>query len=55
MSIFDLNTEIESFTHLIKTAETSGEIKAHFDFILLEGLTGRITFNNGKILLQKSI
>jgi hypothetical protein len=49
LSIFDLKTEIESFTHLIKAAEISEEIKAHFDFILLEGLTGRITFNNGRI------
>lgn len=48
-SIFDLETEIESFTHLIKRAEQKQEIKAHFDFILLEGLTGRITFDNGRI------
>lgn len=49
ISIFDLNTEIESFTHLIKAAELSQEIKSHFDFILLEGLTGKITFDNGRI------
>ena len=48
-SIFDLKTNIESFTHLIKSAEISGEIKPHFDFILLEGLTGQITFDNGRI------
>jgi len=49
MSIFDLQTEVESFTHLIKKAEQEKEIEAHFDFILLEGLTGRITFDNGRI------
>jgi hypothetical protein len=49
MSIFELETEIESFTHLVKKAAQEEEIKAHFDFILLEGLTGRITFDNGKI------
>ena len=48
-SIFDLDTEIESFTHIIKKAELKNEIKVHFDFILLEGLTGRITFDNGRI------
>ncbi|MBP1225089.1 DUF6625 family protein [Flavobacterium sp. 1355] len=48
-SIFELKTNIESFTHLIKSAEISGEIKPHFDFILLEGLTGQITFDNGRI------
>ncbi|WP_343613214.1 DUF6625 family protein [Flavobacterium sp.] len=48
-SIFDLDTEIESFTHIIKKAELTNEIKVHFDFILLEGLTGRITFDNGRV------
>ena len=49
ISIFDVQTEIESFTHLIKKAQKEQEIKAHFDFILLEGLTGRIIFDNGRI------
>jgi len=48
-AIFDLDTEIESFTHIIKKAELTNEIKVHFDFILLEGLTGRITFDNGRV------
>ncbi|KAF2511511.1 hypothetical protein EYY60_08765 [Flavobacterium zhairuonense] len=48
-SIFDLDTEIESFTHLIKKADQEREIKAHFDFILFEGLIGKIIFDNGRI------
>lgn len=48
-SIFDLDTEIESFTHLIKKADQEREIKAHFDFILFEGLIGRVIFDNGRI------
>lgn len=48
-SIFETETNIESFTHIIKTAELTNEIRAHFDFILLEGLTGRITFDNGRV------
>ncbi|MFH7000938.1 DUF6625 family protein [Flavobacterium bizetiae] len=48
-SIFDLKTQIESFTHIIKKAEKEQVIKAHFDFILIEGLMGRIIFDNGKI------
>lgn len=51
-SIFELRTEIESFTHLIKAAELSNEIKAHFDFILMEGKTGRVVFDNGKIIYK---
>jgi hypothetical protein len=52
-SIFDLETAIESFTHLIKAAQATNEIKAHFDFILMEGKTGRVIFDNGKIIYKK--
>jgi hypothetical protein len=52
-SIFDLETDIESFTHLIKAAEKSGKIKAHFDFILMEGKTGKIVFDKGRIIYKK--
>jgi hypothetical protein len=51
-SIFELETEIESFTHIIKAAELTGEIKAHFDFLLMEGKTGRVVFDNGKIIYK---
>lgn len=52
-SILDLNTDIESFTQLIKKAELTNEIKAHFDFILMEGMTGRVVFDNGRIIYKK--
>jgi hypothetical protein len=51
-SIFEVKTEIESFTHLIKQAELDNEIKAHFDFILMEGKTGKVVFDNGKIIYK---
>lgn len=52
-SIFDLETEIESFTHLIKAAVMTKEINAHFDFILMEGKTGRVMFDEGKVIYKK--
>ena len=52
-SIFDIETEVESYTHIIKAAEKTGEIKAHFDFILMEGVPGRITFDNGRVIYKK--
>lgn len=55
MSIFDLDTEIESFTHLLKIAERTGEIKVHFDFILVEGIPGRIVFDRGKVIYKKQV
>jgi hypothetical protein len=51
-SIFDIDTEIISFTHLIKEGELTNDIKVHFDFILMEGKTGRVVFDNGKILYK---
>lgn len=48
--IWEINTEIYSYTHIIKDGERKGEIKPHFDFILLEGVTGKIKFNNGKLV-----
>jgi len=53
-SIFDIDSEIESFTHVIKAAEQIGEINAHFDFILLEGLPGKIKFKNGEIFYKNT-
>ncbi|GAB3503576.1 hypothetical protein GCM10027442_04690 [Emticicia fontis] len=51
-SIFDLKTDIESFTHIMKSAELTSEIKVHFDFILLEGYAGRAKFDNGRVIYK---
>jgi hypothetical protein len=52
-SIFEVDAEIESFTHIIKVAEEKQEIKAHFDFILLEGVPGKIRFDNGGVFYKE--
>lgn len=51
-TIFEVETQIESFTHVIKAAELEGQIKAHFDFIIIEGLPGQLKFVNGKIIYK---
>lgn len=51
-TIFEIETEVESFTHIIRAASGRGEIRAFFDFILLEGLPGKIRFDKGKILYK---
>jgi hypothetical protein len=53
-SIFDLKTDIVSFTHLIKDAERKNEIRAYFDFILMEGYAGRLRFDNGRIIYRNT-
>lgn len=52
-SIFDIPTEIESFTHVVLKAVEKNELKAHFDFLLIEGLPGKLTFDHGKVLYRQ--
>lgn len=48
-SIFDCDTEIESFMHVLKKSEAEGEIKTFFDFICIEGTPGHIKYNKGTL------
>ena len=52
-SILEMESETQSFTHLMKAAELSNDIRVHFDFILMEGKTGRIVFDRGRIIYKK--
>lgn len=49
-SIFEFESDIVSFTHVIREAELANEVKPHFDFICCEGNTGKIFFDNGRII-----
>lgn len=51
-SIFDLQTDIESYTHVVKRHEAAGALRCHFDFLLMEGHTGKLVFNNGRIIYK---
>lgn len=53
VSIFELKNEIESMTYVVKKAEKEQRLKAFFDFMIIEGNPGRITFDNGKIIYKK--
>lgn len=50
--LFEIETEIECFTHIIKSAMQKNEINAHFDFIMIEGVPGKLKFNNGKLIYK---
>jgi len=52
-SILEIETEIESFTRVVKLAERNNEIKAHFDFILIKGTTGRVMFDKGRVFYKR--
>lgn len=53
-SIHEIKTPIESFTHVIKAAEKDKEIKGYFDFILIEGVPGKLKFDNGRIIYKNT-
>jgi len=51
-SIFKLKTEIESFMHIIKDAEMRNGLRLHLDFICIEGTSGNIKFDKGKLFYK---
>jgi len=51
-SIFDHPGNIQSMTYVVKRAVAEGELRALFDFIILEGVPGKIKWDNGKIIYK---
>ena len=52
-SIFDYPNNIQSMTYVVKKAEMEGKLKAFFDFIIIEGATGKIKWDKGKIIYRE--
>lgn len=51
-SIFDYPHRIQSMTWVVKKAEAEGKLKAFFDFIIIEGATGKIKWDKGKVIYK---
>ncbi|MBK1895376.1 DUF6625 family protein [Chryseobacterium paridis] len=51
-SILDYPNNIQSMTYLVKRAEADGKLKAFFDFIIIEGVPGKVKWENGKIIYK---
>ncbi|NOT91386.1 DUF6625 family protein [Ferruginibacter sp.] len=51
-SIFDYPDNIQSMTWVVKKAEADGKLKAFFDFIIIEGATGKIKWDKGRIIYK---
>lgn len=47
-----ITTEIESMTHVVRRLMDSESIKVSFDFLIVEGLPGRLQFRNGTLLFK---
>lgn len=51
-SIFDYPDNIQSMTYVVKKAAKEGNLKAFFDFIVVEGSPGKIKWEKGKIIYK---
>lgn len=47
-----IDTEIESMTHVVKRVENDNNIKAYFDFQIIEGYAGNMIWENGKLVYR---
>ena len=51
-SIFDYPDNIQSMTYVVQRAVKERKLKAFFDFIIIEGATGKIKWDEGKIIYK---
>lgn len=47
MNIFDIDCEIESMEHVIRKEMELGSINVFFDFLVVDGLSGKLKWDNG--------
>lgn len=47
MNIFDVDCEIESMEHVIRREMELGSINVFFDFLVVDGLSGKLKWDNG--------
>lgn len=52
-SILDLENKVESMTYVVKKAGKEKRLMAFFDFLIIEGTPGRLSFDKGKIIYKK--
>ena len=49
----EINTEVESMTHVVKKLHEQGILKVYFEFQIIEGLGGNMLWNNGLLTYRK--
>lgn len=52
-SIFDYPDNIQSMTWVVQREAAKGKLRAHFDFLIIEGATGKIIWHKGKIIYKR--
>lgn len=51
-TIFDLPCQVESMTHVIRRLQLENNVKAFFDFLIVEGRPGHLRWIEGKIIFK---
>lgn len=51
----DIESEIESMTHVVKKMHEKKYINAYFDFHVIEGLPGKLKWENGRLTYKNNI
>lgn len=52
MHYSEILSDVESMTHVVKRLDETKHIKAYFDFHVLEGNYGKISWNKGKLMYK---
>jgi hypothetical protein len=52
-SVLDFPDHLQSMTHLVRQAEKDGILRAFFDFIVIEGITEKVKWDNGQIIFKE--
>lgn len=52
LPLSEINSEIESMMHVVRKMELKNEIRTFFDFMVIEGLPGRLKWSNGKLFYK---
>jgi len=48
-----IKTEIESMTHVVRRLQEANELKAYFEFQIVEGFAGNMLWNKGTLIYRK--
>lgn len=49
-----IHSQVESMTHVVKKLQESGDVRAYFDFQIIEGRPGRLKWQNGTLIYKNT-
>ncbi|MGZ3777473.1 MAG: DUF6625 family protein, partial [Mucilaginibacter sp.] len=49
ISYLDIHTEVESMMHIVSRLQAEGRLKVYYDLHIIEGLPGKLKWENGKM------